>query len=91
MQDFFISYNSADANWANWIAWILEDAGYATAIQKWDFRPGGNFVLDMQRAVSETQQTIVVLSENYLNSAYAQPEWASAFALVPDGRNQGTI
>ena len=28
MKDFFISYNQADRAWAEWIAWILEEAGY---------------------------------------------------------------
>ncbi|MGA9350971.1 MAG: TIR domain-containing protein [Anaerolineae bacterium] len=27
MKDFFISYNSADRTWAEWIAWQLEE-GY---------------------------------------------------------------
>jgi hypothetical protein len=26
MKDFFISYNSADKTWAEWIAWQLEEA-----------------------------------------------------------------
>ncbi|MEM1254544.1 MAG: toll/interleukin-1 receptor domain-containing protein [Cyanobacteria bacterium P01_H01_bin.21] len=38
-------------------------------MQAWDFRPGGNFVLDMQRAAAETDKTLVVLSENYLNAS----------------------
>ena len=57
-KDFFISYNRADRQWAEWIAWQLEAAGYSIVIQAWDFRPGGNFVLDMQRAASESRQTI---------------------------------
>jgi len=83
MTDFFVSYNRADRQWAEWIAWILEEAGYSVLIQAWDFRPGGNFVLDMQRAAAESQKTIAVLSETYLKSAYAQPEWAAAFADDP--------
>ena len=69
MKDVFISYNKADKNWAEWIAWILEEAGYAVVIQAWDFRPGGNFVLEMQRAATGTQKTIAVLSENYLRAS----------------------
>ena len=42
MKDFFISYNSADRQWAEWIAWQLEEAGYTTVLQAWDFRPGPN-------------------------------------------------
>jgi TIR domain len=30
---FFISYNSADRRWAEWIAWQLEEEGYLTVIQ----------------------------------------------------------
>lgn len=83
MKDFFISYNQNDRQWAEWIAWILESEGYTVVIQAWDFRPGGNFVLDMHRAVAETQKTIAVLSNTYLASAYTQPEWAAAFANDP--------
>ena len=32
-----------------WIAWQLEDANYSVVLQAWDFRPGGNFVFDMQK------------------------------------------
>ena len=46
-------------------------------IQAWDFRPGGNFVLDMQRAASLAEKTIVVLSPAYLQSEYTQSEWAA--------------
>ena len=66
MKDFFISYNKADKNWAEWIAWTLEEAGYSVVIQAWDFRPGGNFVLEMQKAATDTHKTIAVLSDNYL-------------------------
>lgn len=83
MRDFFISYNRADKSWAEWIAWTLEDAGYSVIIQAWDFRPGGNFVLDMHRATEEAQKTIVVLSQDYLNAAYTQSEWAAAFLQDP--------
>ncbi|RXK82593.1 toll/interleukin-1 receptor domain-containing protein [Chlorobaculum sp. 24CR] len=48
-KDFFISYTSADRQWAEWIAWHLEQAGYSTIIQAWDFHPGSNVILEMQR------------------------------------------
>jgi tetratricopeptide (TPR) repeat protein len=83
VKDFFISYNSADRAWAEWIAWVLEEQSYTVIIQAWDFRPGGNFTLDMQRATTEAQRTVMVLSENYLNARYTQPEWAAAFAQDP--------
>jgi tetratricopeptide (TPR) repeat protein len=89
-KDFFVSYNKADRQWAEWIAWTLEESGYSVVIQAWDFRPGGNFVLEMQRATVEAQKTIAVLSEDYLKSAFTQPEWAAAFAQGPQGQ-KGTL
>jgi tetratricopeptide (TPR) repeat protein len=89
-KDFFVSYNKADRQWAEWIAWTLEESEYSVVIQAWDFRPGGNFVLEMQRATVEAQKTIAVLSEDYLKSAFTQPEWAAAFAQDPQGQ-KGTL
>ncbi len=85
MKDFFVSYNGKDKTWAEWVAWQLEEAGYTTVIQAWDFRPGGNFVIDMQQATVEAKRTIAVLSQNYLDAMYTQPEWAAAFAQDPMG------
>jgi tetratricopeptide (TPR) repeat protein len=84
-KDFFISYNKADRSWAEWIAWNLDEAGYTTVLQAWDFFPGSNFAVEMQRATSDAQRTIAVLSPDYLTSSFTQPEWAAAFARDPTG------
>ena len=91
IKDFFISYNRADKQWAEWIAWTLEEAGYSVVIQAWDFRPGGNFVLDMQKAAVESEKTIAVLSESYLKSSFTQPEWAAAFVDDPESLKRKLI
>ncbi|HWM92103.1 MAG TPA: toll/interleukin-1 receptor domain-containing protein [Thermoanaerobaculia bacterium] len=91
MKDFFVSFNSADKAWADWIAWMLEEAGYQVVYQPWDFRPGGNFVLEMQKAAGETRKTVVVLTDNYLKADYTQPEWAAAFAQDPRGEDRKLI
>ena len=85
-KDFFISYNKVDRYWAEWIAWHLEESGFSVVIQAWDFRPGSNFVLEMQRAATEAERTIAVLSNEYLNALYTQPEWAAAFVQDPTGK-----
>jgi hypothetical protein len=85
MSDFFVSYTKADEQWAVWISWILEEAGFSVTVQAWDFGAGGNFVLEMQRAASEAPRTIAVLSPDYLTSRFAAPEWAAAFAADPEG------
>jgi hypothetical protein len=89
-KDFFVSYNRVDRTWAEWIAWQLEEAGYTTIIQAWDFRPGGNFVIEMQRAAEQARRTLAVLSPDYLQALYTQPEWAAAFAQDPTGE-QGML
>jgi tetratricopeptide (TPR) repeat protein len=90
VKDFFISYNNADKTWAEWTAWTLEEAGYSTILQAWDFRPGSNFVLEMQRAASEAERTIAILSPAYLNASYTQPELAAAYVQDPTGE-KGTF
>ena len=88
-KDFFISYNKADRNWAVWIAWELEEAGYAVIIQEWDFR--GNFILEMDRGHREASRTIAVLSPDYVKSLFVQPEWAARLAQDPAGSSDRLI
>jgi TIR domain len=91
MKDFFVSFNSADKAWAEWIAWTLEEAGYQVVYQHWDFRPGGNFVLEMQKAAEGTRKTVIVLSDHYLRADYTQPEWTAAFVDDPRGDQRKLI
>lgn len=91
MADFFISYTQKDAAWAEWIGYALEAQGFNVIIQAWDFRPGSNFVLEMQRAASVAERTIMVLSADYLQSNFAAPEWAAAFAQDPQGLDQRLV
>lgn len=91
MKDFFISYNRADRSWAEWIAWQLEEAGYTTVLQAWDFGAGSNFVLEMQKATAEADRTIAVLSPDYLTSHFTAPEWAAAFAHDPTGSGRKLV
>jgi tetratricopeptide (TPR) repeat protein len=85
MKHLFVSYTNADVQWAEWIAWTLEQEGYTTTIQAWDFRPGANFVLEMQRALQECERVIAVLSPRYLASKFAAEEWSAAIASDPTG------
>lgn len=91
MTDFFISYTSAQTQWAEWIGYVLEEEGFTVIIQAWDFRPGSNFVLEMQKAASTADRTLLVLSPDYMNSQFAAPEWAAAFANDPQGLNQTLV
>ena len=67
-RDFFISYTSPDRAWAEWVAWQLEDEGWTTVLQAWDFTPGENFIERMRDALEQADRTIALLSPAYLAS-----------------------
>ncbi|MEX5636606.1 toll/interleukin-1 receptor domain-containing protein [Parafrankia sp. FMc2] len=83
--DFFVSYTAADQDWAEWVAWQLEDAGYQVLIQAWDFVPGSNWAVRMQQGTTEAERTIALLSAAYLRSVYGQNEWHAAHTADPAG------
>ncbi len=85
MTDFFVSYTGVDQRWAEWVAFVLEENGFKTVLQAWDFRPGSNFILEMQTSSLTAKRTIMVLSPDYLDSNFASPEWAAAFRDDPMG------
>ena len=64
---------------------------YRVKIQAWDFSPGGNFVIEMQKATAECDRTVAVFSPNYFLSEFAEAEWAAAFRLDPTGKNEKLI
>jgi tetratricopeptide (TPR) repeat protein len=84
-RDFFISYTGVNRPWAEWIAVQLEAAGYSTLLQAWDFRPGSDFVHEMQQATSTAGRTIAVLSPAYFGSTFGEAEWRAAFVKDPTG------
>ncbi|HEY6285536.1 MAG TPA: toll/interleukin-1 receptor domain-containing protein, partial [Ktedonobacteraceae bacterium] len=61
----------------------MEEAGYSTLLQAWDFQAGGNFVLEMDAATRHTTHTIAVLSPDYFASQFTPSEWAAAFRRDP--------
>ena len=84
-RDFFISYTGVNREWAEWIAVQLEAAGSSTVLQAFDFRPGSDFVHQMQVATSTCERTIAVLSPAYFASEFSEAEWRTAFAKDPSG------
>ena len=68
--DFFISYTAVNRSWGEWIAVQLEQVGYTTKLQAWDFGAGTDFVHGMHEAVSAAARTIVVLSPAYFSSKF---------------------
>ncbi|HSK77501.1 MAG TPA: TIR domain-containing protein, partial [Thermoanaerobaculia bacterium] len=64
---------------------MLEEAGYTTRSQAWDFQAGNNFVVEMHRAASDAERTLAVLSPDYEKSLFGMAEWTAAFAQDPSG------
>jgi hypothetical protein len=90
-KDFWISYTRANEDWAHWIAWVVEQAGFSVVLQAWDFQPGSNFVLEMQKAALAARRIIAVLSPAYLEARFPQSEWAVAFAQDPQGEKRSLV
>jgi TIR domain len=83
--DFFVSYTSVDGQWAEWIAWQLEAAGYVVVVQAWDFTPGRDWAHEMQSATSTAERVVAVLSPDYLRSGHGEAEWRAFYAKDPSG------
>jgi hypothetical protein len=90
-KDFLVSYTDEDERWAVWVAYELEEAGYSVVIQKWDFRPGSDFVAKMDDAVATCARTIAILSPAYQSATFTKPEWRAAFAEDPDGASRKLV
>ena len=90
-EKIFISYTQADRNWAEWIAWQLEEAGYETVLQAWHFGPGSNFVREMHQAAKTADRIVAVLSPEYERSAFCVTEWASAFVQDATGDDRKLV
>jgi TIR domain len=88
-RDFFISYTSPDRAWAEWVAWQLEDEGWTTVLQAWDFSPGENFIVRMRDALEQADRTIALVSQAYLASPYGTDEWTGAF--LHDREREGRL
>jgi len=89
--DVFISYASEDEDWAEWIGWVLEEEGYKVILQKWDFRPGSNFILQMHQASRSCRHTMPLLSPAFISAHYTHSEWAAALAEDPTGETHKLI
>jgi tetratricopeptide (TPR) repeat protein len=89
-KDFFISYTGADRLWAEWIAWQLEDAGYSVVFQK-SFPPGPSFAQEMTLALEETNNTLAVLSPDYVDALSMNAKWSEALNVGPSNDQRAPI
>src|SRR5215468_3768681 len=81
----------ADRGWAEWLAWLLEEAEFSVLVQAWDMVPGSNWVDRMDEGVAKARRTVAVLSEDYLASEYGSAEWQAAWRHDPQGRRRKLV
>ncbi|MCL9798467.1 toll/interleukin-1 receptor domain-containing protein [Frankia sp. AgKG'84/4] len=83
--DFFVSYVPADEEWAQWISWVLEEAGYQVLVEAWDVVAGASRAGVVNTGLSLARHVLAVVSGEYLRSAVAAAEWQAVWAADPRG------
>ena len=73
-RDIFISLNSADKVWGDWIVYHLKRNGYTLYYQFDDFPPGSDFMELMNVALSNCKLTVAIWTSNYFDSSFASLE-----------------
>lgn len=73
--DVFISYSHRNQKWVRgWLVPQLKDAGLRVCIDHESFEPGAPSITEMERAVLQSRKTVLVLTPEYLQSAWAEFE-----------------
>ncbi len=87
--DVFISYSHRDKTWVcDELLPRLEDAGLKVCIDYRDFRVGAPIVKEMERAVLTSRHTLLVLTPDYLESAWADFEALMISTLDPGSQKE---
>ena len=83
---YFISYTSKTENdvaWAKWVEWVIRvKLNGKTEMMEYDFLPGDNFRLKMDRALKRANKVVCILTRNYLKSSNCAEEWSNAFVKI---------
>lgn len=80
-EPIFISYAGPDKEWAEWVAWHLQENGYRVELDRWHWRTGDDFVTKMSRALDQASAVVAVFSPRYFEAGrYTEEEWTSAIA-----------
>jgi len=80
--DVFISYSHEDKDWVqNSLLPKIEKEQICFCIDSRDFKPGLSSVAEMERAVTESSKTLLILTAGYQNSKWAEFEFIMAHTL----------
>src|SRR5258708_3372081 len=90
--DVFISYSHQDQDWVrNDLLSKLEEKGLQVCIDYRDFEAGAPSVVEMRRAVTTSRKTLLVLTHDYLKSAWTEFEVLMIQTLDPANRQRRLI
>jgi hypothetical protein len=90
--DVFISYSHADKDWVRReLLPNLEARSLRICIDFRDFQPGAPSVTEMERAVLTSRKTLLILTPDYVESAWAEFEALMLQAMDPASRGRRLI
>src|ERR1017187_737829 len=87
---FFISRAGEDAEYAKWVAEVLEAEGYTTILQDLDFRAGHSVIQQMNEAL-KADHTIALLSTHYVAKEHTLNEFFNMIAADVLGKERRLI
>lgn len=79
-RDLFVSYQTDDSLWAEWVAWQLEVAGISVFLDRWDNDSGGASTTGfIDHALQNSGAMVAIWSPNYARpETHSMKEWNSA-------------
>lgn len=90
--DVFISYSSIEKDWVrNELLTSIEKVGLKACIDFRDFERGAPSVVEMEQAVKSSKKTLLVLTDAYLASGWAEFESLMLQTLDPGNRDRRLI
>jgi tetratricopeptide (TPR) repeat protein len=87
---FFISRAGEDADYAKWVAGVLEAEGYTTTLEDLDFRPGQSVLHEMNQALA-ADHVIALLSPHYVAKEWTLKELWATLSNDATGRDRRLI
>ena len=80
--DFFLSRRGSVAAVAQEVADVLEAEGYRVLVQDYDFAAGGQFVRDIDDALKQARDLLILYSRDYHGSFWTRQEFHNFLAAV---------
>ncbi|ONH29461.1 TIR domain-containing protein [Pseudofrankia asymbiotica] len=90
--DFLIAAAAEDADWCEWIAFVLEKGDkYRAHVETWDVQAGDHAVRQLEAAMNVAHRTIIVVSEHLEAAPRAQAVWMNKWVDDPGGEHRSVV